>query len=397
MTSNHGASELDNVNNQRSGLAMSNLSQVELKNILDQLDKKIDQKRLRWETQKKELETKLEISARALEDKNNEIENLKKTVQKIQDDFSKTIKKYESKMSELIEELSKVKNNSIQFKRSRSGSASSKKSNERAPPPPLTLKKALNAPPPSANSTFMTSSESSSSSASNQSNTGSAVSSTLNSAAARRTQLPRFAPETVVEATTTTKPPVYVDKNNNYNVAASNDEKQERRSGERPKQALQTKSSQEETQSDKISTYKHELDEHFKKMEALKSAKATTTTTTKPPVNVEKKQERKSRDRSKQPHERNSVEAQLNDYKDQLKKRDEYIRNLEKLESENNIQLQFYKDEVKKYTKQESELKAEIDKLKSYNDVAMERLDVLDKDYEREKKDTRPRERKAFA
>lgn len=52
---------------------MSNISQVELKNILDELNKKIDQKRLRWETQKKELETKLEISARALEDKNNEV------------------------------------------------------------------------------------------------------------------------------------------------------------------------------------------------------------------------------------------------------------------------------------------------------------------------------------
>lgn len=159
--------------------------------------------------------------------------------------------------------------------------------------------------------------------------------------------MPRFAPETVVEATTTTttktkKPPVYVDKNNNYNVAASNDEKQERR----PKQAVQTKSSQEETQSDKLASYKHELDEHFRKMEALKSS-TTTTTTTKPPVNIEKKQERKSRDRSKQPHERNSLEAQLTDYKDQLKKRDEYIRNLEKLESENNIQLQFFKDEVK--------------------------------------------------
>lgn len=158
--------------------------------------------------------------------------------------------------------------------------------------------------------------------------------------------MPRFAPETVVEATTNTKkkPPVYVDKNNNYNVAASNDEKQERR----PKQAVQMKFSQEETQSDKLATYKHELDEHFRKIEELKSATTTTTTTTtKPPVNVEKKQERKSRDRSKQPHERNSLEAQLTDYKDQLKKRDEYIRNLEKLESENNIQLQFFKDEVK--------------------------------------------------
>lgn len=158
--------------------------------------------------------------------------------------------------------------------------------------------------------------------------------------------MPRFAPETVVEATTTTtkkKPPVYVDKNNNYNLAASNDEKQERR----PKQAAQAKSSQEETQSDRIAIYKHELDEHFRKIESLKSATTSTTTTTKHPVNVEKKQERKSRDRSKQPHERNSLEAQLNDYKDQLKKRDEYIRNLEKLESENNIQLQFYKDEVK--------------------------------------------------
>lgn len=57
----------------RSGLALSNLSQLELKNMLDELNKKIEQKKLRWESQKKDLETKLELNRESLEQKNNEV------------------------------------------------------------------------------------------------------------------------------------------------------------------------------------------------------------------------------------------------------------------------------------------------------------------------------------
>ena len=46
---------------------------MEFKNIIDELNKKIDQKKLRWNSQKKELETKIELNTQLLEEKNNEV------------------------------------------------------------------------------------------------------------------------------------------------------------------------------------------------------------------------------------------------------------------------------------------------------------------------------------
>lgn len=41
-------------------MALSNLSQIELKNMLDELNKKIEQKINKWERQKQEYESRLE-------------------------------------------------------------------------------------------------------------------------------------------------------------------------------------------------------------------------------------------------------------------------------------------------------------------------------------------------
>lgn len=46
---------------------------MELKNIIDELNKKIDQQRFRWDSQQKELEAKIELNTQLLEEKNNEV------------------------------------------------------------------------------------------------------------------------------------------------------------------------------------------------------------------------------------------------------------------------------------------------------------------------------------
>jgi len=45
----------------RSGLALSNTSELEIKNLLKQIDTMIHHKKLRWERQKQDLDNKLQL------------------------------------------------------------------------------------------------------------------------------------------------------------------------------------------------------------------------------------------------------------------------------------------------------------------------------------------------
>jgi hypothetical protein len=64
----------------RSGLALSNTSELEIKNLLKQIDTMIHHKKLRWERQKQDLDNKLQLREQefqlqktALEQKNEEV------------------------------------------------------------------------------------------------------------------------------------------------------------------------------------------------------------------------------------------------------------------------------------------------------------------------------------
>lgn len=64
----------------RSALALSNTSELEIKNLLKQIDTMIHHKKLRWERQKQDLDTRLQIKEQeyesqktALEQKNVEV------------------------------------------------------------------------------------------------------------------------------------------------------------------------------------------------------------------------------------------------------------------------------------------------------------------------------------
>ena len=67
----------------RSALALSNTSELEIKNLLKQIDTMIHHKKLRWERQKQDLDYKLQVKEQeseshktALEQKNVEVNRL---------------------------------------------------------------------------------------------------------------------------------------------------------------------------------------------------------------------------------------------------------------------------------------------------------------------------------
>jgi len=76
--------------------------------------------------------------------------------------------------------------------------------------------------------------------------------------------------------------------------------------------------------------------------------------------------------------ERGQMARSAEFYQKELRKRDEHIRNLEDLDRAENIELQFYKDEVKKYKKQELVFKQQLDKMQREHEEAFKRLDTMD-------------------
>ncbi len=85
--------------------------------------------------------------------------------------------------------------------------------------------------------------------------------------------------------------------------------------------------------------------------------------------------------------ERGQTSKSIEFYQKEMRKRDEHIRNLEDLDRAENIELQFYKDEVKKYKKQELLFKQQIDQMKRDHEEAFKRLESMDQE-NRKLKDT---------
>ena len=99
----------------RSALALSNTSELEIKNLLKQVDTMIHHKKLRWERQKQELDNKLNLREQefenqktTLEQKNNEVESLKKLLDKMEMSTQEIMKKYENEINILNDQVSEL-------------------------------------------------------------------------------------------------------------------------------------------------------------------------------------------------------------------------------------------------------------------------------------------------
>ena len=108
----------------RSALALSNTSELEIKNLLKQIDTMIHHKKLRWERQKQELDNKLQLKEQELinlkssvEQKNNQIEQFKKVLNNMEKTSQDVMNKYEKEIHILHDQLSKLKADYIKVQR----------------------------------------------------------------------------------------------------------------------------------------------------------------------------------------------------------------------------------------------------------------------------------------
>ena len=105
----------NNNKNERSALALSNTSELEIKNLLKQVDTMIHHKKLRWERQKQELDNKLNLREQefenqktTLEQKSNEVESLKKLLDKMEMSTQEIMKKYENEINILNDQVGEL-------------------------------------------------------------------------------------------------------------------------------------------------------------------------------------------------------------------------------------------------------------------------------------------------
>ena len=108
-------SRINNNKNERSALALSNTSELEIKNLLKQVDTMIHHKKLRWERQKQELDNKLNLREQefenqktTLEQKSNEVESLKKLLDKMEMSTQEIMKKYEDEINILNDQVGEL-------------------------------------------------------------------------------------------------------------------------------------------------------------------------------------------------------------------------------------------------------------------------------------------------
>jgi hypothetical protein len=108
-------SRINNNKNERSALALSNTSELEIKNLLKQVDTMIHHKKLRWERQKQELDNKLNLREQefenqktTLEQKSNEVESLKKLLDKMEMSTQEIMKKYENEINILNDQVGEL-------------------------------------------------------------------------------------------------------------------------------------------------------------------------------------------------------------------------------------------------------------------------------------------------
>jgi len=104
-----------------------------------------------------------------------------------------------------------------------------------------------------------------------------------------------------------------------------------------------------------IETYKRMNQELLKKLEELGELRAS---------------------RDNEPPVKNSVEF----YRQEIRKRDEHIRDLEALDKADNIEIQYYKDEIKKYKRHELSFKKQIDEMRVDHEEAAKRLQHIEEE-----------------
>lgn len=108
----------------RSALALSNTSELEIKNLLKQVDTMIHHKKLRWERQRHDLDSKLHLKEQEfanqksdLVQKNNEINQLKNLLENMESTTQEIMKKYEKEISSLNQQLNKLKTDFIKLQK----------------------------------------------------------------------------------------------------------------------------------------------------------------------------------------------------------------------------------------------------------------------------------------
>ncbi|RNA06011.1 centrosomal of 63 kDa isoform X2 [Brachionus plicatilis] len=349
-----------NGSSQKSALALSNTSELEIKNLLKQIDTMIHHKKMRWERQRQEMDNKLQLREQELvnlknsiEQKNSQIEHFKKLLSNMEKTSTEVMNKYEHEINTLHDQLTKLKSDYVKMQRKyksrqqqQEGASSVK---------PLAQQVSINS--------SCSSSSNSSISLSPQPlkrPSSSAVSSTLNSAVKNRHQPPVFAPMSpkMVEGKASTGC-----KKVRTNLSEDKSGESLEAEVERLKKQLDEQKSREahlSRERDKL----NRLNEHYrsKNCELMKKIDE-----------LNKKGNEPEEDKLAHTDKLN---AEF--YKQELKKRDDYIKNIEALEKAGHIELQFYKDEVKKYKKQEASIRQELDKFKNEYQESMKRLESIE-------------------
>lgn len=342
----------DGNNQQKSALALSNTSELEIKNLLKQVDSMIYHKKLRWERQKQDLDNKLIAKEQenhsqkmSLEQKNIEIGQLRKLLENMETTTKEIMKKYEKEMNTLHEQLNKIKSDYVKMQKKY------KKSSKNSEDETVT-----NLTGPSMGSNLNNHKKlASSNSISNISNdvfqidatNAGSASSTLNPAANNHHQLNNFK-----------LPKIVINHKLKDHMPSNESELNELRAKLDEYKKKETNYYNEKDKLAKVlDHYKRVNQDLVKKVEDMAKLNAI--------------------------HNDNINEAQsdklnLDYYKSEMRKRDEYIRNLEALDRADNIELQFYKDEVKKYKKQEIVFKNEMSQIKKDNEDCVKSLAAVE-------------------